>query len=70
MTKSKTGSKEVNCISDCVNALNKRVCQGQCGKIRSNPSFECTVDCVKRNQETGSSRKKCSIKCKNNKKAF
>ena len=70
MAKSKTGSKEVNCISSCINALNKRVCEGKCGKIRSNPSFECTADCVKRNQVTGSSRKVCGIKCKNNTKAY
>lgn len=68
MTKSKKGSKEVNCISDCINVLNKHVCQSECGKIRSNPSFECTVDCVKRNQVTGSSRKTCGIKCKEGKK--
>jgi len=68
MTKSRRNGKEINCISDCVNVVNKQVCEKKCGKIRSIPSSECTVDCVKRNQETGSSRKTCGIKCKSGKK--
>lgn len=64
----KKSLKQVNCVSDCINTLNKHVCQSKCGKIRTNASFECAVDCVKKNQKTGSSRKTCGIKCKNGKK--
>jgi len=68
MAKSQKNSKQVNCVSDCINVLNKHVCQKKCGKIRTNASFECTVDCVNKNNTTGSSRKTCGIKCKEGKK--
>lgn len=69
MTKIRKKSREINCISDRINVVNKHVFEKECGNMPTYALVDCTLDCIKRNQVTGSSRKTCNIKCKSGKKS-